>query len=232
MDPHEVRQAWDDVAETYADRRDPDGSDAALIDDWLATLPATPDVLDVGCGDGARTLRNLPAGSVGLDISRRGLELARETVPTAQLVHGEMSTLPFAAERFDGITAYQAVFHVRRERHPGVYDEFAHRRTDGEAVFFTRDSLDRALTAHLGERPHRQTVTRVWDKLAEFGGDDLVEKRHRVSNAQQPTELLVMDIETAEGLLEKRYRGLELLETSDLSAQAGGVTPVVTGATG
>ncbi|MYL17667.1 class I SAM-dependent methyltransferase [Halorubrum distributum] len=132
MDRNAVRRAWDAVAETYAARRDPDGSDAALIDDLLDALagdPAAGDgdplVLDVGCGDGARTLANLPPGSVGLDVSRRGLDLARETVPDARLVHGEMSALPFAADRFDAITAYHAVFHVERERHPDVYDEFA-----------------------------------------------------------------------------------------------------------
>ncbi|MEZ3163592.1 methyltransferase domain-containing protein [Halorubrum sp. RMP-47] len=125
MDRNAVRRAWDEVAETYAARRDPDGSDAALIDDLLADLPPDPAVLDVGCGDGARTLANLPPGSVGLDVSRRGLDLASETVPNARLVHGEMSALPFAADRFDAITAYHAVFHVERERHPAVYAEFA-----------------------------------------------------------------------------------------------------------
>ena len=125
MDRNAVRRAWDEVAETYAARRDPDGSDAALIDDLLADLPPDPAVLDAGCGDGARTLANLPPGSVGLDVSRRGLDLASETVPDARLVHGEMSALPFAADRFDAITAYHAVFHVARERHPAVYAEFA-----------------------------------------------------------------------------------------------------------
>ena len=124
MDRTAVQRAWDEVAETYAERRDPTGSDAALLDDLLAELSTDPDVLDVGCGDGARTLANLPAGSVGLDISRRGLELARDTVPAARLVHGELSTLPFAADRFDAVTAYHSVFHVARERHPTVYREF------------------------------------------------------------------------------------------------------------
>jgi len=94
-------------------------------------------VLDVGCGDGARTLANLPAGSVGLDISRRGLELARETVPDARLVHGELSTLPFAANRFDAVTAYHAVFHVARERHPTVYREFARVLRPGGRLLMT-----------------------------------------------------------------------------------------------
>ena len=137
MDRNDVRRAWDDVAATYAARRDPDGSDAALIDDLLARLPDEPAVLDVGCGDGARTLANLPPGSVGLDVSRRGLDLASETVPDARLVHGEMSALPFRADRFDAITAYHAVFHVERERHPAVYDEFARVLRPGGRVLMT-----------------------------------------------------------------------------------------------
>lgn len=112
------------------------------------------------------------------------------------------------------------------------WPEFAQKRTDGEAVFFTRELLDTALTAHLGEKPHRQTVSRVWDSLADLGGGDLVEKRHCVSATQEPTELLVMDTETAEGLLDGRYLGLDLLETTGTNARTGGVTPVVTGATG
>lgn len=137
MDRNDVRRAWDDISEAYASRRNPDGSDAALIDDLLTDLPADPNVLDVGCGDGARTLTNLPAGSVGLDISRRGLELAREEVPRARLVHGEMATLPFSADSFDGITAYHAVFHVSRDHHPAVYDEFARTLRAGGHLLMT-----------------------------------------------------------------------------------------------
>jgi len=140
MDPNEVRRAWDDVAETYAARRAPDGSDADLIDDLLAELPDSPTVLDVGCGDGARTLANLPAGAVGLDFSRRGLELAAETVPDARLIQGDMTALPVADDSVDGITAYHAVFHVPRERHPEVYREFARVLRPGGVVLTTLPS--------------------------------------------------------------------------------------------
>jgi len=125
MDRNDVRRAWDAVAETYAQSRDPTGSDAALVDDLLAALPADPLVLDVGCGDGARTLANLPADAIGLDVSRRGLELATDVVPDARLVQGDMTAIPLAAGSVDAITAYHAVFHVPRDQHPGVYREFA-----------------------------------------------------------------------------------------------------------
>jgi SAM-dependent methyltransferase len=137
MDRNAVRRAWDEVSETYADRRDPDGSDAALIDDLLADLPDDPDVLDVGCGDGARTLANLPDGSVGLDFSRAGLDLATDRVPAARLVNGDMTTLPFADDAFDAITAYHAVFHVPRDDQPGVYEAFARVLRSGGTLLMT-----------------------------------------------------------------------------------------------
>ena len=137
MNRTELRRAWDDVAETYARQRDADGSDAALIDDLLAELPADPDVLDIGCGDGARTLANLPADSVGLDISRRGLELATSEVSAASLVQGDMSTLPLGADQFDAITAYHSVFHVPREEHRAVYREFGRVLRPGGVVLMT-----------------------------------------------------------------------------------------------
>jgi len=140
MDRNEIRQAWDEVSATYAKRRDPAGSDADLVDDLLVELPADPVVLDVGCGDGARTLANLPADAVGVDFARRGLELASDTVPAARLVQGDMTALPVADDSADGITAYHAVFHVPRERHPEVYREFARVLRSGGVVLMTLPS--------------------------------------------------------------------------------------------
>jgi SAM-dependent methyltransferase len=137
MDRNEIRRAWDEISETYAERRDPDGSDAALTEDLLGQCPPEPLVLDVGCGDGARTLANLPAGSLGLDISRRGLELAAGTVPAARLLQAGMTAVPLAASTVDAITAYHAVFHVPRDEHPAVYREFARVLRPGGTLLMT-----------------------------------------------------------------------------------------------
>ncbi|EMA12509.1 hypothetical protein [Haloarcula marismortui] len=109
------------------------------------------------------------------------------------------------------------------------WPEFAIKRTDGSGVFMTKDDIQTALTAELGKQPHRQTVARVWDKLLELGGSDVLEKRRTVGRNQATKQILTMDKDTAEGLLEKRYIGLDLLETTSDKAQTGGVTPVVTG---
>ena len=137
MERDELRRAWDEVAETYAAQRDPDGSDAALIDDLLSECPPDPLVLDVGCGDGARTLANLPGGSLGLDISRAGLDLAAETVPAARLLQADMGAIPIGPDAVDAITAYHAVFHVPRSEHPAVYREFARILRPGGTLLLT-----------------------------------------------------------------------------------------------
>ncbi len=137
MHRDDVRRAWEDVSAAYARNRDPTGSDADLIEDLLDELSDGAQVLDVGCGDGARTLANLPAGSVGLDFSRRGLELAANTVPEARLVQGDMVALPLAADSVDAVTAYHAVFHVAREHHPAVYEEFARVLRPGGRLLMT-----------------------------------------------------------------------------------------------
>jgi SAM-dependent methyltransferase len=137
MDRSDVRRAWESVSETYADNRDPTGSDADLIDDLLADLPADPLVLDVGCGDGARTLANLPAGSLGLDVARAGLGLAAATVPEARLLQADMTAIPLTPRTADAITAYHAVFHVPREKHATVYREFARVLRPGGRLLMT-----------------------------------------------------------------------------------------------
>jgi len=137
MDRNDVRLAWDDVSETYASSRDPSGSDAALLDDLRDRFPADPVVLDVGCGDGARTLANLPPGSVGLDFSRAGLDLATETVPGARLLQADMTDIPLAAETVDAVTAYHAVFHVPRDQQRGVFREFARVLRPGGVLLMT-----------------------------------------------------------------------------------------------
>ncbi|WP_152041451.1 class I SAM-dependent methyltransferase [Salinigranum salinum] len=141
-----VRRAWDAVADDYAAARRADGPDTDLLRELAADLADGTDgparVLDVGCGDGRRTIATLhdadPAlDVVGLDFSRVQLDLARRAVPRAAVVQADMTALPFVEESFDAITAYHAVFHVPREEHPGVYREFARVLRPGGAVLTT-----------------------------------------------------------------------------------------------
>jgi len=69
-------------------------------------------VLDVGCGTGVflRLCADRGAEVTGLDASENLLAVARGRVPEAELVHGDLQSLPFADDAFDLVTGFTSFF--------------------------------------------------------------------------------------------------------------------------
>ena len=87
-----------------------------FLDDVAQRLPADASVLDLGCGNGAKTARLAGRFEVtGVDISERQVELARAAVPGATFVQADFVELDFPAETFDAITALYSIVHVPRD---------------------------------------------------------------------------------------------------------------------
>jgi SAM-dependent methyltransferase len=93
----------------------------------LASLPAGATVLELGCGAGIPTTRRLAArfAVTGVDLSARQIELARQNVPNAAFVVGDMTALTFPAASFDAVCAFYAITHVPREEHAGLLAHIA-----------------------------------------------------------------------------------------------------------
>ncbi|UPW01154.1 class I SAM-dependent methyltransferase [Halorussus gelatinilyticus] len=134
-----VRRAYDAMAETYADERSAEGRGTEILTEFLDALPERPRVLDAGCGQGTPVLERLAAvgDPVGLDFSRQQLRLARETVPGAPLVRGDMTALPFESDAFDAVTAFHSLIHVPSDDHETVLAEFARVLRPGGRVLLT-----------------------------------------------------------------------------------------------
>ncbi len=82
---------------------------AAALVKKLAQLCAGRSVmLEVGCGNG-RTLANLPEGMIGLDYSMEMLREARLRAPSARLVLGSATSLPFRRGRVDILVAVNVI---------------------------------------------------------------------------------------------------------------------------
>lgn len=81
-------------------RPDWDAAVAALVEVLGALPPAR--TLDVACGTGFLT-QYLPGPVVGLDQSRRMLEVARRRLPSAQLVAGDALAPPFERDAFERV---------------------------------------------------------------------------------------------------------------------------------
>jgi SAM-dependent methyltransferase len=97
-----------------------------FLGELVSRLPEAARVLDLGCGNGAKTA-GLAArfDLVGVDLSEEQLRLAREKAPGATFVHGDFSALDFAAGSFDAVVAFYSVMHVPREDHRALFGKIA-----------------------------------------------------------------------------------------------------------
>jgi SAM-dependent methyltransferase len=98
----------------------------------LSGLPRGARVADLGCGSGVFTelLRREGYSSIGLDISRKLVEIGRGQYPGLELIEGDAENLPFASESLDGVLLSALVHHfpdprrlaaeVRRVLKPGA----------------------------------------------------------------------------------------------------------------
>ena len=83
----------------------------ALLRDTTGLGPGTR-VLDLGCGAGRhlQEMERIGYRATGLDLSRPLIEAARESVPVADLVLGDMRRPPFRTGSFEVVTSYFTSF--------------------------------------------------------------------------------------------------------------------------
>ncbi|AEM56552.1 ubiquinone/menaquinone biosynthesis methyltransferase UbiE [Haloarcula hispanica N601] len=101
-----VREGYDEIASTYAEKRDGNGRERTLVESLAAALPDGSRVLDAGCGAGTPAMEVLADqhDTIGLDISAEQLRTARDTVDSDGLVRGDLATLPFADDTFEPLS--------------------------------------------------------------------------------------------------------------------------------
>lgn len=123
---HAIKRAYDAISADYHAQRSEEPASSARIDELAKRLPTNARVLDAGCGSGVPAARRLVETHevVGVDFSTEQVRRARENVPRARFLQGEMSSLAFAANTFDGVCALFSLIHVSLAEHPHVVAEF------------------------------------------------------------------------------------------------------------
>jgi trans-aconitate methyltransferase len=84
-------------------------------------------VLDLGCGTGKPVARYLVEKGfrvTGIDQSKKMLEIARQEVPEAEFIHGDMIDVQLT-QGFSAAIAWDSIFHVERKHHSGIFHKLA-----------------------------------------------------------------------------------------------------------
>jgi cyclopropane fatty-acyl-phospholipid synthase-like methyltransferase len=125
VDPKQiVANGYDRIAEQYCAwarqvRQEERAKYTAVL---LKKLPVGATVLELGCGAGLPTTRQLAErfAVTGVDLSARQVDLARRNVPAVTFLHADMTQLDFVPTSFDGVVAFYSLMHVPRHEHPGL----------------------------------------------------------------------------------------------------------------
>ena len=119
-----VADGYDRIVESYRSWSETIRSDerdryTSLI---VESLNPGAQVLELGCGPASETTRKLAARFqlTAVDISRRNVEITREEVPAATVIHGDMTAIEFRPGQFEAIAAFYSLIHVPRTEQAGL----------------------------------------------------------------------------------------------------------------
>jgi len=96
-----------------------------ILSDFISRIPLKGKILDAGCGNGvySRLLSN-KFEVIGIDISEKQIELARQKAPEAKFICKDITKLDFPNDLFDGILSFYAIIHVPRNEHYDLLSNF------------------------------------------------------------------------------------------------------------
>src|ERR1700753_1688691 len=110
-------EAFDELADDYQRPHAKTPHELAALQPLAGRLAPASRVLDLGCGSGiptARVLTERGHSVVGVDVSEKMLELARQQVPEAEFRQTDMRTLEFDDGSFEAVTAYFSLLMLSR----------------------------------------------------------------------------------------------------------------------
>jgi 2-polyprenyl-3-methyl-5-hydroxy-6-metoxy-1,4-benzoquinol methylase len=149
-----VEASYDKMGEAYHNFRDNEKFNNEL-EKFTQLLPDSGQVLDAGCGVGKPVSEFLVKKGfkvIGVDISKKMIEVATENVPEATFYHRNILTLDCPNDAFDGIICVYTLWHIPRSHHSSIIENF-HRmlKDNGILVLNTGVHESEGLSNFFGE---------------------------------------------------------------------------------
>ncbi|MFX1573749.1 MAG: class I SAM-dependent methyltransferase [Promethearchaeota archaeon] len=123
-----VRKGYNKVAKKI---QEIDGLEKDGLDEWkpfsefMDRVPLGGLVLDAGCGNGSYSCYlNKKCDVIGVDISEKQIELAKQNALKGKFICMDMTRLEFPNEFFDGILSYYSIIHIPRDEHYDLLKNF------------------------------------------------------------------------------------------------------------
>lgn len=111
---NEIKLFYDLMAERTADEWYSEDILKPTIQDFISLLPPNPHVLDFGCGPGHESMRLSQAGAevVGIDFSKKCIDIARQYCPQCKFAVEDFRFLDDVYGRFEGVFACASLVHI------------------------------------------------------------------------------------------------------------------------
>lgn len=160
---------YDDYSGEWAERWYGDEQLMPYLRRFLAYLPASPKVLDLCCGAGYESMRmqGLGADVVGIDLSQKSIEIAREKNP--EIIFHVRDMLKSYADigMFDGIACIAGLVHIEESNLGVAFKNMYEVLKDGGHLFLVvrdGDEVTESVTVD-GKEYARKFFCYTLDKL-------------------------------------------------------------------
>jgi len=122
-----VQTGYDKVVDRYAiwTTESQKGERERHVKALIRALPKGLDLLDLGCGTGLPSTKELAGhfNVTGIDFSKEAIARAKQNIVNARFIQKDITAMDFPPASFDVITAFYSIFHIPRRQQPSVIEK-------------------------------------------------------------------------------------------------------------
>ena len=198
-----VRKGYDKIAVRYMEARY-QYVNIRYLEKLNSLLKPGSLVLDLGCGAGKpidRFFINRGHRIIGIDFSKRQIELAKRNVPQAEFVVKDIANLQKEEYKVDAVVSFYTIIHLPRETHEEFCKKINSFLPEDGLVLVTMGSSDwegiedfygvKMYFSHYGVEKNREIIEKSGFEIILDEIDTSLEERHQVILSRKIREVSI-----------------------------------------